>query len=233
MTSSRHSRHRRRSGREIERTRRELGDTVDALSQRRTSRSRRASRRTRSRSGSRRTRCRSSRRSAAGRAGRAGPPDQEAMTRRRRVPRRRRTRHRPRWTRLVGRAQAHGQGVPGGQPHRLGGRADLLLRPGDLPGADRARVDPRARGRVRHAAADRQPRHRGARPRQGDLHQRDQEPPGRPGCGRGAVHRRPARRAVVGLGLRGAPSCGRPTRSTTCPRAGRSGRRCRCASGSR
>ena len=39
-----------------------------------------------------------------------------------------------------------------------------------------------------------------------------------------------ARRAVVGVGLRGARSCAPPTRSTTSPRAGRSGRRCPCAS---
>ena len=39
--------------------------------------------------------------------------------------------------------QAHGRGVQGGQPHRLGGRADLLRGAVDLPGADRAGVDRR------------------------------------------------------------------------------------------
>ena len=57
-------------------------------------------------------------------------------------------------------------------------------------------------GRVGDAAADRQPRHGRARPGQGDRHERDQEPPGRPGRRRGPVHRRPGRRAVVGVGLR-------------------------------
>ena len=65
---------------------------------------------------------------------------------------------RPGRPRLVGRAEAHGQGVQGGQPDRLGGRADLLRRARDLPGADRAGLDPRAGRRVRDAAADRQPR---------------------------------------------------------------------------
>ena len=59
---------------------------------------------------------------------------------------------------LVGRAQADRQGVQGGQPHRLGGGAHLLPRAGDLPGADRAGLDPRPRRRVRYTAADRQPR---------------------------------------------------------------------------
>ena len=140
----------------------------------------------------------------------------------------------PIWrARLVGRAQAHVQGVQGRQPDRPGGRAHLLRRARDLPGADRARVDPRARGRVRDAAADRQPRHRRPRPRQGDLHQRDQEPPGRPGRRRRAVRGRPARRALVGLGLRRGLHARLERDLRHARRAGRSGRRSRCASASR
>ena len=104
---------------------------------------------------------------------------------------------------LVAGPQADRRGVQGGQPHRLGGGAHLLRGAGDLPGADRAGLDPRPRRRVRHAAADRQPRHGRARPRQGDLHERHREPPGRPGRRRRPVRGRPARRALVGVGLRG------------------------------
>ena len=64
---------------------------------------------------------------------------------------------------LVRCAQAHGHRVQGGQPHRLGGRADVLRHPRAVPGAPGAGVADRPRGRAHGAVADRQ--HRGLAPR--------------------------------------------------------------------
>ena len=100
----------------------------------------------------------------------------------------------------------------------------------DLPGAARARLDPRAGRRVGDAAADRQPRDGRAGSGEGDLHERDREPAGRPGRGRRAVRRRPARRALVGVRLRRRVHARVERDLRRARRAGRSGRRCRCAS---
>ena len=73
---------------------------------------------------------------------------------------------------LVEDPEADGSARSGRQPHRLGGRADLLRGPRDLPGADRAGLDPRAGRRLRHRPADRQPHRAHPRPRERDHHRR-------------------------------------------------------------
>ena len=97
--------------------------------------------------------------------------------------------------------EAHGQGVPGGQPHRLGRRADLLRDARAVPGAAGARraarawsgrVDDRRRVVNSHARAGRR-RDNITKP----LERRGQ----RQGRSRRAVHHRPRGRDLVGLRL--------------------------------
>ena len=104
-----------------------------------------------------------------------------------------------------GHAQADGQGVQRGQPHRLGGRAHLLRRPGAVPGPDRAAVD--------HRPADRpQDAHRRAHRRRPGERRRHAEP-GHRGPGR---QQRPGRLGLVlGLAL---PSGRRRATSAPSPR---------------
>ena len=103
---------------------------------------------------------------------------------------------------LVAGAEAHGQGVQGGQPHRLGCRAHLLRDPRDLPRAARARLDPRAAGRRHDPVPDRQPRPGRAGAGAGHLHQRDREPAEEPGRGGHHADRRPRCRDLVRVRLR-------------------------------
>ena len=80
---------------------------------------------------------------------------------------------------LEGRAQAHGQGVQGGQAHRLGCGPDVLRGPRDLPRPVGGGVGSGADGRLRHGQAPHEPGGRGARAGAGDPHERDHEPAGR------------------------------------------------------
>ena len=67
------------------------------------------------------------------------------------------------------RPQAHVPRVQGRQPHRLGGRPDLLRRAGAVPGDHRAGLDHRPGRPVGDPAAARQPRQARARPGQRHL----------------------------------------------------------------
>ena len=115
--------------------------------------------------------------------------------------------------------------VQGGQPHRLGGRADLLRRAGDLPGAaSRWSRSSACSAQSADAAADRQPRHRSrpARPRTSSpaRSRTCRTARARPGI---AVRRRHRAARCGRRRATSARSCARPTRSTRSARAGRSG----------
>src|SRR4051794_13214617 len=111
--------------------------------------------------------------------------------------------HRRACARLVRDAQADRQGVPGGQPHRLGRRLDLLRGAGAVPGDARARRAARARRPVpadhQRAAGDRGQ----ARAELGRRHvpQADRGRGAEQGRRGRAARSRAARRAVVGVGL--------------------------------
>ena len=119
--------------------------------------------------------------------------------------------------------------VQGGQPHRLGGGADLLRDPVDLPELLVLVSLLGLIGELGNAAAAGQPRRRGTRPGAGDPHERHPEPPEEPGRCRDHLHRRSRRQRSGRRPATWRRSCARPTRSTTSMRAARSGRRCRCA----
>ena len=106
---------------------------------------------------------------------------------------RRHPRHRP-----LGDPQADLHRVQGGQPHRLGGRADLLRGPGALPRAARPRG---ARRHLRPVPADHQ---RADRRRQAGLgrQQRARRPAGHHRTG--VVQNKGGAGALLGLGLAGA-----------------------------
>ena len=135
---------------------------------------------------------------------------------------------------LVGDAEAHRPRVPGRQPHRLGGGAHLLRGARDLPGADRARLDPRPGRRLgdRRRCSTTSTSSPPARRTRSSSTRSTRSPPAGAPPGSAFVLGL-ARRAVVGLGLRRRASRAPRTRSTRSRRGARSGSCGRCRSGSR
>ena len=131
-----------------------------------------------------------------------------------------------------GRTSSSGrEGVQRRQPHRLGGRADLLRRPSRSSRRCWSWSPCSACSARPRPGAHRQPRPGRPRRRAGILTSAIEHLQQGQGTAGIARDRRPRRRAVVGVRLRRRRSCAPPTPSTTCPRAGRSGRRCRSALG--
>ena len=100
--------------------------------------------------------------------------------------------------------QAHGEGVPGGQPVRLGRRAHLLRAALAVPGADRARLDHRP---VRRPGEDHADDHRHGHAARAEVGGRHVRGPGRvdhrePRRGGDPLLRRARALAVVGVRLR-------------------------------